>query len=53
MPVPTPRNGVYCDTIEDALAPLKIKVCLGVKVLTQCLLSSFSPGLDHTFVAAG
>lgn len=42
MPVPAAGNGVYCDTLKDALAPLKIAVCLGVKAFTQ-VVSSFSP----------
>lgn len=41
MPVPARRNGIYCDTVKDALAPLRIRACLGVKIII--VLSSFPP----------
>lgn len=51
MPVSALRNGIYCDTIKDAVAPLKIRACLGVKVIVQSCLP-FLLSLDHAFVAA-
>lgn len=52
MPGPALRNDAYCDPVKDAPAPLKIRACLGVNVLTQSCLP-FLLSLDNSLVAAG
>lgn len=52
MPGPAPRNDAYWDTMKDAPAPLKIRACLGVEVLTESCLP-FLMSLDNSLVAAG